>query len=148
MLWKVLLTSVVAVVSVAGNAHAARVTKFVVTCVDRTDSTDDDVYLAGVRDGKPVSWGEGHQHGTSAGNSANLSEKDADHKTLALDAKSLAELDFTTSLEISVKEKDVTVEQLIGTVKIAANDGSKTVVLKGGDGDDAFEYHVEYSVAP
>lgn len=143
-----LLLGMIAVVGFAGTAEAAKVTKFVVTCVDRTDATDDDVFLAGTRDGKAIPWGEGFQAGTSVGNTANLSEKDANEMSFALDAKSLAEMVFTDSLEVSVKEKDLTVEQLIGILKIGPKDGHKVVTLKGGAGDDAFEYRVEYEVAP
>src|SRR5688500_7969093 len=84
-------------------AEAAKVTRFVVTCVDREEATDDDVYLAGTRDGQPVPWGPGHQDGTSQANSIDLDDDadDDDHENvLTLDAKSLAELTFNTTLAI------------------------------------------------
>jgi len=137
----------VALLALGVNAEAAKVTRFVVTCIDRQEASDDDVYLAGVRDGQPVPWGPDHQDGTSKSNAIDLNNEAADKKVLTLDAKSLAELTFKTTLEIAIKEKDVTSEQLLGTVKITADDGMKKVVLKGGEGNDAFEYHVEYTVA-
>lgn len=144
------LLALLMVCGVATTVEAAKVTRFVMTCLDRQEATDDDVYLAGVRDGQPVPWGKDHQAGTSVGNSIDLDDdKDAEDKedrTMTLDAKSLAELHFTNTLEIAVKEKDVTAEQLLGTVKITADDGMKTVFLRGGDGDNVFEYKIEYTV--
>jgi hypothetical protein len=140
----------VAAVGLCLNAEAAKVTSFVVTCVDRQEATDDDVYLAGVRDGQPVPWGPGHQKGTSQGNSIDLTndrDDDDDVSVLTLDAKSLAEMTFNGSLEIAVKEKDVTAEQVLGTIKITPDDGTKKVILKGGEGNNLFEYHVDYTVA-
>jgi hypothetical protein len=138
------------VCGVAATAEAAKVTRFVVTCLDRQEATDDDVYLAGTRDGQPVPWGKGHQAGTSVGNSIDLNDdKDADdedERTLKLDDKSLAEMNFNNSLEIAVKEKDVTAEQLLGMVKITPDDGMKTIFLRGGEGDNLFEYRIEYTV--
>ena len=136
-----------AVFGLCATAEAAKVTRFVVTCIDRQETTDDDVYLAGVRDGQPVPWGADHQDGTSKGNSIDLDdETDDKENVLTLDETSLAELTFNSTLEIAIKEKDVTAEQLLGTVKISPEDGAKKVVLKGGDGNDGFEYHVEYTV--
>jgi hypothetical protein len=99
----------VAIFGLCVSAEAAKVTRFVVTCVDRQEVTDDDVYLAGVRDGQPVPWGPDHQDGTSKGNSIDLDdEADDKENVLTLDAKSLAELTFNTTLEIAIKEKDIT----------------------------------------
>src|SRR5687767_7106702 len=134
----------VAVVGFCVSAEAAKVTRFVVTCVDRQEATDDDVYLAGVRDGQPVPWGPDHQDGTSQGNSIDLTNERDDNddvSVLTLDAKSLAELSFNGTLEIAVKEKDITAEQLLGTIRISPDDGTKKVILKGGEGKDVFEYH-------
>ena len=137
----------IAILSLAVNVEAAKVTRFVVTCVDRQEATDDDVYLAGVRDGQPVPWGPNHQDGTSSDNSVDLDdETDDKENVLTLDAKSLAELTFNATLEITIKEKDITEEQVLGTVKITPDDGTKKVVLRGAQGNDVFEYHVEYTV--
>ena len=122
----------------AATAEAAQVKSLVVKCIDRSEATNDDIFLAGVRDGQPVPWGKDHQPGTSVGNTANMTDGDV----LTLDARSLAELKFDKTLQIVVNEKDVTANDAIGTVNITSSDGAKKVVLKGKD----FEYHVEYKV--
>lgn len=122
----------------AAGAEAATITSFVVKCVDRQEVSDDDVFLAGVRDGQPVPWGKDHQQGTSTGNSINMKDGDV----MTLDAKSLAELNFTGALQITIHEKDVTANETIGTINITANDGTKALSFKGTD----FEYRVEYTV--
>jgi hypothetical protein len=148
-----MLRSLLVLAVVCGSvatAEAARVTRFVVTCLDRQEATDDDVYLAAMRDGQPVPWGKDHQAGTSVGNSVDLDDdkdaEDVNERTLTLDAKSLAEMTFNNSLEVSVHEKDITTEQVLGTVKIMPEDGAKTVFLRGGEGDNLFEYRIEYTV--
>lgn len=135
-----------AMFGLAGVADAAKVTSLVIRCVDRQEAGDDDVYLAAVRDGQPVPWGDDHQDGTSVGNSIDLNNDDADSKALTLDAKSLAELTFQKTLAISIMEKDVTENQTLGTVNITADAGKKSMIVKGGEGNDAFEYHIEYTV--
>jgi len=120
------------------TAQAATVTSFVVTCVDRQEVSADDVFLAATRDGKPVAWGDAHQDGTSVDNSINMT----DGGIFTLDAKSLAELNFTNTLQIVINEKDVTANEVIGTVNITPNDGTKSLVFKNDD----FEYRVDYTV--
>lgn len=136
------------VVGVAAVAEAAKVTSLTIHCINRQEATDDDVYLAGTRDGQPVPWGPNHQAGTSRDNSLDMNEEsdDDDAKSVTLDVKSLAELSFNTDLTIAIKEKDVTEDQLLGTLHIGPDDGKKSVVLRGGSGDDAFEYRVDYTV--
>jgi len=119
-------------------AQAATLTSFVVTCVDRQEVSADDIFLAASRDGQPVPWGDAHQEGTSVGNSINMT----DGGVFTLDAKSLAELNFTDTLQIVINEKDVTANEVIGTVNITPGDGTKSLVFKNDD----FEYRVEYTV--
>lgn len=117
---------------------AATITKFVVTCVDRQETTNDDIYLAAVADGRPVGWGDADQKGTSTGNAFGMKEG----AILTLDAKSLSGLTFKDSLQISLKEKDVTADETFGTVTITPNDGMKHLVFKGTD----YEYTIDFTV--
>lgn len=118
--------------------QAAQVTRFVVKCVKQQEVSPDDIYLAATRDAQPVPWGKDHQNGTSTGKSVNMKTGDV----LTLDTASLAELKFQNTLQIVIKEKDVTADEVFGTVTILPNDGTKNAVFKSND----FEYHVEYMV--
>ena len=132
------LSAAIVALCIAEFADAAHVKSFVVKCVDRQEASNDDIYLAGVRDGRPVAWNADFQEGMCTEHSFDMT----DGGSLALDAKSLAELKFDKSLQIVIKEKDVTGDEVIGTVNVMPGDGMKRLVFKNED----FEYHVEYQV--
>jgi hypothetical protein len=123
----------------AAGAQAATVTSFVVRCIDRQEATNDDIFLAAVKDSQPVGWGKGDQAGTSVGNTFEMKEG----STLTLNQKSLSDLTFNGSLKIAVQEKDVTSNETFADINITPDDGTKNLVFKGKD----WEYHVEYSVS-
>jgi hypothetical protein len=126
------------VLASAAVANAASVTRFSVRCVDRQEVSADDVFLAATHDGKPVAWAKEHQQGTSRDNSINMNDGDV----LSLDAKSLGLMKFDQAFQVTIHEKDVAADEVIGTVNITPSDGAKKAVFKTAD----FEYHVEYTV--
>ena len=132
------LLAVAVLFGTSAALQAAQVTHFVVKCVDRQEVSADDIYLAATHDGQPVAWGADHQNGTSNDNSINMNDNDV----LTLDSASLGLLKFDKTLQVVIKEKDVTADEIIGTVNITPTDGMKKAVFKSGD----FEYHVEYKV--
>jgi hypothetical protein len=120
--------------------QAAELKKLVVKCIEKAEATPDDVFLEFVADGKPVVFGKEHQTGTSRDNT----HKMADGDVLTLDPGTLARLNFTQTLEIHIKDKDITRDEPIGMMKLAPGDISETYVSKGKD-VGAFEYHVDYT---
>jgi len=120
------------------SSEAATVTKLVVRCVDQQEVSPDDVFLAGTRDGQPVPWSKDNQEGASKDRSINLTTGG----NLTLDSGSLGHLKFEKTLQIAIKEKDVTTDEVLGTLNITPDDGSKTVKFQG----DGFVYEVEYTV--
>src|SRR5437868_38525 len=88
----------------AATAQAATVTSLKVTCIDRSETTNDDIFLAATVEGKPVSWDKTFQEGTSEAHTIGMN----DGGSFSLDAKSLELLKFTKSVQIVVNEKDVT----------------------------------------
>lgn len=132
--------SAVTVCVLLGAAHveAASVKNLVVKCIHREEVSNDDIYLAAVSDGKPVSWSADNQKGTSAGNTMGMKED----SVLALDVLSLSGLKFNDTLQIAVKEKNLTSDETIGTVTIKPGDGTKMQTFKTKN----YEYKVEYIV--
>jgi hypothetical protein len=124
--------------AMVATSEAAVVKSLIIRCVDQQETSPDDVFLAGTRDGQPVPWSKDFQEGMSRDHSINMTTDGS----LVLDEKSLGELKFAKTLQIVVKEKDVTADETLGTINITPTDGQKKVVFKG----EGFEYHVEYSV--
>lgn len=119
--------------------EGAELKKLVVKCIEKAEATPDDIFLEFIADGKTIEFGKDRQKGTSSANT--MAMKNGDVLTIGADI--LAAVKFEKTLTIHIKDKDITRNEPIGTLKLAPGDISNTYVSKGKD-VGSYEYHADY----
>lgn len=134
------LLAALVIFGVTAACDAAELKKLVVKCVEKAESTPDDVFIEFIVDGKPKAFAKDRQAGTSRENTFAMKNG----SVLTLDAATLADVKFEKTLTIHIKDKDITRNEPIGTMNLNPGDITNTYVSKGKD-VGSYEYHVDYT---